>query len=178
MNRFSSRGGFTLLEVLIALLIFGLGLLGMAGLLSVSVRTNHSAYVRTQVTFLAQALADRMRSNNLGLWGNNYNVSLTTAGATSVPTSCNFPTTCTAAAMATRDMAVWVNQLVAFLPASQYKVNCTLAAGSIMPSANALLKLPPYTGTCEIEIKWKDVSLEQANSTSSFPQDFDWVFEP
>lgn len=178
MNRFSSRGGFTLLEVLVALLIFSLGLLGMAGLLSVSVRTNHSAYVRTQVTFLAQALADRMRSNNLGLWANSYNVSLTTSAATTVPSTCNFPATCASADMATRDLAVWVNQLVAFLPASQYRVNCALAAGATVPDSSAITKLPPYTGTCEIEIKWKDVSLEQANSTTSFPQDFDWVFEP
>jgi len=178
MNRFASRGGFTLLEVLIALLIFSLGLLGMAGLLSVSVRTNHSAYVRTQVTFLAQALADRMRSNNLGLWANSYNVGLTNAAAVTVPTTCNYPSTCSSADMATRDMAVWVNQLVAFLPASQYRVNCVLAGGATAPDSSQIVKLPPYTGTCEIEIKWKDVSLEQASRTTSFPQDFDWVFEP
>ncbi len=64
------RNGFTLLEVLIALLVFSFGLLGMAGLLAVSVQTNHSAYLRTQATFLAQGMADRMRANNLGLWNN------------------------------------------------------------------------------------------------------------
>ncbi len=52
-----------MLEVLIALLVFSLGLLGMAGLLIVSVKTNHSAYLRTQASFLAQSMADRMRAN-------------------------------------------------------------------------------------------------------------------
>ena len=45
--------GFTILEVLIALLVFSLGLLGMAGLLVISVKTNHSAYLRTQASFMA-----------------------------------------------------------------------------------------------------------------------------
>ncbi|MDE1962228.1 MAG: type IV pilus modification protein PilV, partial [Xanthomonadaceae bacterium] len=70
----SPSHGFTLLEVLIALLIFSLGVLGMAGLLAVSVRTNHSAYLRTQATFLAQSMADRMRANaSWALWTDLYN---------------------------------------------------------------------------------------------------------
>ena len=48
-----ARRGFTLLEVLIALLVFSLGLLGLAGLMVVSVKTNQSAYLRTQASFLA-----------------------------------------------------------------------------------------------------------------------------
>jgi len=52
--------GFTLLEVLIALLIFSLGMLGLAGLMVVSVKTNQSAYQRTQASFLAQSMADRI----------------------------------------------------------------------------------------------------------------------
>ncbi len=52
MQMTTRHRGFTLLEVLIALLVFSLGLLGMAGLLIVSVKTNHSAYLRTQASFL------------------------------------------------------------------------------------------------------------------------------
>ena len=70
MQRFRNTNGFTLLEVLIALLIFSLGLLGMAGLLVVSVQTNHSAFLRSQATFLSQSIADRMRANvSAGLGG-------------------------------------------------------------------------------------------------------------
>ena len=76
--------GFTLLEVLIALLIFSLGLMGLAGLLVVSVQTNHSAYLRTQASFLAQTMADRMRANILGVWNSNYagTFDSTTVGST------------------------------------------------------------------------------------------------
>jgi len=177
MTRTATRG-FTLLEVLIALLIFSLGLIGMAGLLSVSVRTNHSAYVRTQAVFLAQAMADRMRENNLALWANAYNSSLTTTAPATVPTTCNYPSSCSYTDMVARDQAVFQNQLAVFLPASQWRINCALNAGSTAPTGSGLLNLPPYTGTCEIELKWADVSLEQVNNTSSYPEDFDWVFQP
>ena len=65
--------GFTLLEVLIALLVFSLGLLGLAGLMIMSVKTNHSAYLRTQATFLAESMADRMRADPMAIWASSYN---------------------------------------------------------------------------------------------------------
>jgi type IV pilus assembly protein PilV len=58
--------GVTLIEVLIALVVFSIGLLGLAGLQTVSLRFNTSAYYRTQATALAYGLADRMRANRDG----------------------------------------------------------------------------------------------------------------
>jgi type IV pilus assembly protein PilV len=55
--------GFTLLEVLVAVLVLSFGLLGIAGLLLASVRNNSVATQRTAATFLAQDMADRIRSN-------------------------------------------------------------------------------------------------------------------
>jgi type IV pilus assembly protein PilV len=49
----NSQGGFTLVEVLVAVVILGLGLLGLAGLQAASLRNNHSAYLRSQATLLA-----------------------------------------------------------------------------------------------------------------------------
>ena len=55
--------GFTLLEVLVAMLVLSIGLLGLAGLMASSLRNNHSAYYRTQATWLAYDVIDRMRTN-------------------------------------------------------------------------------------------------------------------
>lgn len=55
--------GFTLLEVLVAMLILSIGLLGLAGLMASSLRNNHSAYYRSQATWLAYDVIDRMRTN-------------------------------------------------------------------------------------------------------------------
>jgi len=55
--------GFSLIEVLIALLVLAIGLLGLAALQAQGLRFNHSAYVRTQATHIAYDIVDRMRTN-------------------------------------------------------------------------------------------------------------------
>ena len=55
--------GFTLLEVLIAVMLLAVGLLGLAGLQAVSLRNNHSAYLRSQATMLTYEIIDGMRTN-------------------------------------------------------------------------------------------------------------------
>lgn len=55
--------GVGMLEVLVALLVLSIGVLGVAQLQGLSTRQNHDAYLRSQATFLAFSIADRMRSN-------------------------------------------------------------------------------------------------------------------
>lgn len=57
--------GFTLLEVLIAILVMAFGLLGFALLQTMSVRFTQSANHRTKATNLAADMLDQMRSNRL-----------------------------------------------------------------------------------------------------------------
>lgn len=59
----ATANGFALLEVLVALLVLSLGLLGLASLQAATVQFNHSAYLRSQATSLAYEIADRMRAN-------------------------------------------------------------------------------------------------------------------
>lgn len=59
----SGQRGFTLLEVMVALLIFGVGLLTVAALQSVSKRANYEALQRTTASFLAMDMLERMRVN-------------------------------------------------------------------------------------------------------------------
>ena len=59
--------GFSLVELMVALLVVAIGLLGLAGLQATGLTNNHTAYLRTQATVLAQDMADRMRSNPAGL---------------------------------------------------------------------------------------------------------------
>jgi type IV pilus assembly protein PilV len=57
------QGGFTLLEVLIALLILSIGLLGLAALQTTGLRSNQMASMRTLATTTAYDITDRMRAN-------------------------------------------------------------------------------------------------------------------
>ena len=55
--------GFTLVEVLIALLVLSIGMLGIAALYLESLHASRSALVRTQAVTLASDIADRIRAN-------------------------------------------------------------------------------------------------------------------
>lgn len=59
----SRSHGFSLLEVLIAIIVLAFGLLGFALLQTANVRFVQSANYRTQATNLAYDLLDQMRSN-------------------------------------------------------------------------------------------------------------------
>jgi type IV pilus assembly protein PilV len=62
----SNTHGFTLIEVLIALLILTIGLLGMAGLQTRGIQQSQNSYLQTQAAVLVNDMADRIRSNPAG----------------------------------------------------------------------------------------------------------------
>lgn len=55
--------GFSLVEVLVALLVLSIGLLGLAMLQVEGMKLNSDAHLRTQATILAYDILDRMRAN-------------------------------------------------------------------------------------------------------------------
>ena len=55
--------GFTLTEVLIAVVLLSIGLLSMAQMQANGLRSAHSAYLRSQATILAGDILDSMRAN-------------------------------------------------------------------------------------------------------------------
>lgn|SRR5512134_2659457 len=59
----SSMRGFTLLEVLVALFIVAIGMLGAVGLQAYSHRAAFEAYQRAQALILVRDMADRIQSN-------------------------------------------------------------------------------------------------------------------
>lgn len=81
--------GFTLLEVMIAMVIFSIGLLGLAGIQAVALKNNNSAYTRTVTMQLAYNMADVLRAstNNEGNIISAFDT-VTTAIPGTAPTSC------------------------------------------------------------------------------------------
>ena len=61
--------GFTLVEVLIAMIVIAIGILGVASMQLMSFQNNQGAYLRSQATVLAMDFLDRIRSNRGG-WQN------------------------------------------------------------------------------------------------------------
>ena len=58
--------GFSLIEVMVALLVLLIGLLGVVRMQLFSVQNNQGAYLRTQATYIASDMMDRMRANRSG----------------------------------------------------------------------------------------------------------------
>lgn len=69
MNRLAQKTGapgFSLIEVLVALLVLSIGLLGLAALQTTGLKLNHQSYERTQAVMQTYDIIDRMRANRSG----------------------------------------------------------------------------------------------------------------
>lgn len=84
-------GGFTLVEVLVAVLLLAIGVIGAAGAQVAALRTRHGSALMSDGVQLASSLADRMRANTAQMQRGDgvnpylqlrYNVA---AGAPAVP---------------------------------------------------------------------------------------------
>jgi type IV pilus assembly protein PilV len=111
-----SAAGFTLLEVLIAVLVLSIGLLGLAGLQITSLKFNHSAYMRTSATNLAYEMADRMRVNRQAVLDGEYDG----VDFPAPPEECN--PALTPDGSAAQDILTWRHALICTLPSGTGKI--------------------------------------------------------
>ncbi len=148
--------GFTLLEVLVAVLVFSFGLLGIAGMMTISVRNNHNGYLRSQANFLAENMMDRMRANPTALWNDAY------AGQAAIGTTlCDLTTPCNFQELAAFDMEQWAQSLQVSLPNGIGNIACVSneALPTSIVTANApsiWFPAPPYNGICTITVTWNE----------------------
>ena len=133
------QSGFTLLEVLIAIIVISIGLLGLAGVMASSMRNSHSAYQRTQATWLAYDIVDRMRVNRPAAIAstNNYNIAIGTATSSST-------------GMAGTDVTAWKSMLSNALPAGD---------GAIVVDATRAVK---------VTVQWNDSRGSKGKTTQQF----------
>lgn len=92
-ERAHRQRGVGLIDVLVAMVVLSIGLLGLAGLQATGVRYNHGAYLHTQATLQAYDMADRMRANITGVANGDYNsisgVSAPSRDCATAPANCN-----------------------------------------------------------------------------------------
>ncbi len=122
------QSGFTLLEVLIALLILSIGLLGLAALQTVGMRSNQMAVMRTQVSHIGYDITDRMRANPVGVTNGDYVIAVTDSNPTSLPDplcDARIPGTdapCNTAEMAIFDLNQWLTAVEEGLPGGDAEI--------------------------------------------------------
>jgi type IV pilus assembly protein PilV len=122
-----AQRGFALLEVLIAVVVLAIGLLGMAALQSSALRNNQSSLERTQAVVLSYSILDAMRANVAVARNNGYNIGKTCA----VPTA--------TASLKDYNLKDWIGDI-------QTALNDTAACGQIA-CANDV---------CTITVTWND----------------------
>ncbi len=112
--------GFSLVEVLVAMLVVAMGILALAGLLQASVRYSKMSELRSTATLLANDIADRLRANPIGakLGADGYDLT-----AKAFPTAlaathagCTRAAPCDPAELARADLTAWTARLRATLP--------------------------------------------------------------
>lgn len=119
--------GLTLMEVLVAVVILALGLLGLAGLQATSLRNNEGAVQRTQASYLAQDIIDRMRIDREAAVDDlSYNMALG-----------NTP----------------IGNTVSATELSDWLIN---GVRQNLPGGNAAITCNSGTDICEVTIQWDD----------------------
>ncbi len=107
--------GFSLLEVLIAIIIVSTGVLGIAGLQVMSLQNKTSALFRTQANQLAYDILDRARANPTA----DCSIDMT-ANAPAARDCTNMD--CDTIQMANYELWVWMTAVTNMLPASDASV--------------------------------------------------------
>jgi type IV pilus assembly protein PilV len=104
----SRVGGFTLVEVLIALIIMSVGMLGIAGLYVHSMQAGRTSMFRHHAVMLAGDVADRIRANPRAF--------AAYAGAGANNNCVGGGIDCTNVQMAANDIFLWQQQAAQYLP--------------------------------------------------------------
>lgn len=119
-----SAAGFSLLEILIAVVVLSIGVLGMASLQFASLRSNQQSYQRSQATALVSSLLDRMRANQAVAATGAYALAVSTT-PTAVTTDCA-TVSCTPAQLAVYDLSTWHTTLTQTLPSATASITCSV----------------------------------------------------
>ncbi len=112
--------GVTLIEVLVAVLVLSIGLIGLAALQANALQANHSSYMRSQATNLAYDIADRMRTNREAALDGDYDTDFDDDEQTDG--ICNDDLN-PSGGLASQDLAEWKNALLCTLPSAQASVS-------------------------------------------------------
>lgn len=144
--------GFTLIEVLVALIVLSIGLLGVGKMVMGSARANESAYLRSQATIMAYTILDNLRANRQAAILHNYDTAFTDAAA-DPGFSCIGFVNCPPANLALYDVFRWKTRL-ASIPAGAGQV-ATVAASSSAPT------------TVVISVRWDDAVAQATFGASA-----------
>jgi len=131
------NAGFSMIEVLVAVLILAIGLLGVAAMQTNALKSNQSAFQRSQATMLAYYMMDAMRANRSAAILGSYNL----GDLDGNDPECSSPV---GANLITNDQAAWFSALKANL--GNFDTTCGLIACNVT--------------SCTVKVFWDDSRAE------------------
>ena len=137
--------GFTLLEVLVALAVLSVGLLGLASLQITALRYNASSLYLGQAINLAYQIIDSMRANRALAVAGNYTSAIPTTATVCATTASTLTGT-----VAAQDLQIWRNAIACTLPSGE---------GSITLAGNRVT----------VTVQWDDSRAREHNQESVQP---------
>jgi type IV pilus assembly protein PilV len=113
MNTNNSQRGFSLIELLVAIIVFSVGLLAVAGLQTVSKRANFESLQRTVAAQIANGVLEDIRSNGDGVpvYLASANLGGGTVGNEPQPNCQTVGAECNASQKAAHDLWFWEDVL-------------------------------------------------------------------
>ncbi|MGA8708119.1 MAG: type IV pilus modification protein PilV [Steroidobacteraceae bacterium] len=150
--------GFSLIEVLVALIIIGVGMLGIAKIQALAYASTGTAAARSIAAIEASSLAAAMRANR-DYWttaaaGGTQtittaaaNVTASTDGSLLAPGACG-AAACNMQQLAAYDLKSWATSLNSALPGSSAIITC------VPPTAAVPVEPAGYPIGCTIQITW------------------------
>ncbi len=150
-NTHSRQQGFSLLEILVAMIIIAIGILGVAGIQVTALKFTKGSESRMNAVQMSYDLIDRMRANKPGARGGEYSGLSNYAATTCSPTA---PTA--SPRLADTDVETWRNALACNLPSGVGKAVITPGASSADPVS------------IEVRVQWDESRLKGGSSTNEY----------
>jgi len=138
--------GFSMIELLVAVLVMGIGVLGIAALQMVSLQNNRAALVRADAVALAYDMMDRIRANPAGTPAGAAYDGLALEDEPPNATNCS-TNTCSEDQMVQFDSALWKCQLGTF---TELESCAGWRSAGLLPPLATQPGLPNGNGAVEI----------------------------
>ena len=122
-----NQNGFSLLEVMIAIVIMSVGMLGIAALQTTSGVLTESSMHRGQAAALTVEIVERMRVNVTEAKAGNYNISTL---PTPTENCIGAATNCSKSEMKDHDLRVWGARVESLLPSGGATISSTADNGT------------------------------------------------
>ena len=143
--------GITLIEILVAVVLTAVGLLGLAGLQLRGIQVNQGSSMRSLAAIMAEDLADRMRSDYAALAAGSFIGTYTLSNLGSAPVT---------------SLNDWLYGLQA-LPAGTAAANNPVPCANVLPCVQ-IVQLTTATGNpphpVQIQIWWNDARATVAST--------------